>query len=467
MRIGALQKKTSMHRVLVIDDDTELLESTMQVLRLDGHEVSGATDSATALQLVASWHPHLVLLDYHLRETTGAEVAPQIRALDGVCQVLLVTGYASEQPARKLLADLDIQGYHDKADGPHRLLVLVDAALKHYRALRSVDRQRSSLRQLLDASPKICALQSVDALLQTSLVELAALLRGGDGFVATVNSGLFLLGSATEAVSVHAATGRFTGTHAVSELPTGVGRLVSDALTRLEPHTAEGRYVVVPLRTRDGDPGCMIIEGTQLPRELVETCELYGRQVTQALENVRLYERATVDPLTHLYTRDFGLRRLDEVLRLASRTRTPTSVILCDVDHFKAFNDRLGHAGGDRVLHVMGSTLQAMSRTTDVPSRHGGEEFLIVLPATDAEGACVVAERMRAAVESLRIVFERAEMSVTASFGVATLPHAACIAADAHIDLVKRADRALYQAKNAGRNRVISDRAVPGDAAAA
>ena len=128
MRIGG-RKTGPVHRILVVDDDAELLASTVQLLRADGHEVQSASEAARALSLVAEWRPHLVLLDYHLRETTGAMVAPKIRALDDVCQVLLVTGYASEQPARKLLADLEIQGYHDKADGPHRLLVLVDSAV--------------------------------------------------------------------------------------------------------------------------------------------------------------------------------------------------------------------------------------------------------------------------------------------------------------------------------------------------
>lgn len=466
MRIGSLQKRSE-HRILVIDDDVELLASTVQLLRRDGHDVKSASEAAAALELVHAWRPHLVVLDYHLRETTGATVAKKIRAIDDVCQVLLVTGYASEQPARKLLEDLDIQGYHDEADGPHRLMVLVDAALKHYRALRSADRQRRALRHLLDAAPKISALQSVDDLLQTALVELARLLRGGDGFVATANSGLFLLGSAAEAVSVHASTGRFIGARSVSELPVGIGPVVRAALTRLEPHCVDGRFVIVPLRTREGDPGCMIVEGSELPEDAVEACKLYARQVTQALENVRLYERATVDPLTRLFTRAFGLQRLDEALRLGVRTKVPTSVVLCDVDHFKSLNDRYGHAGGDIVLHAVGAALQSICRATDVPSRYGGEEFLIVLPATNVTGAQRVAERMRRLLEDQRIAFEGSTLAITASFGVATLGIAASAVPGSDLELVKGADRALYRAKRAGRNQVVVEPMEGADAAAA
>jgi diguanylate cyclase (GGDEF)-like protein len=466
MRVGSL-RETSEHRILVIDDDIGLLAGTVQLLRRDGHDVKSASDAAAALELVRTWRPHLVLLDYDLRETTGATVAKEIRDIDEVCQVLLVTSYASEDPSRKLLADLEIQGYHDRADGPLRLMVLVDAALEHYRALRSVDRQRRSLRHLLEAAPKISALQSVAELLQTALVELARLLRGGDGFVATANSGLFLVGSAAEAVSVHASTGRFIGARSLSELPVGIAPVVRAALTRFDPHCVDGRFVIVPLRTREGDPGCMIVEGSDLPEEAVEACKLYARQVTQALENVRLYERATVDPLTGLYTRAFGLQRLDEALRLGVRTKVPTSVILCDIDQFKSFNDRYGHAGGDIVLHAVGAALQSICRATDVASRHGGEEFLIVLPATTVTGAQLVAERMRRLLEEQRIAFEGSTLAITASFGVGTRSIAASAIPGSDLELVKGADRALYRAKRGGRNQVVVEPMEDLDAAAA
>jgi diguanylate cyclase (GGDEF)-like protein len=467
MRTGSLQKTSEHHRILVVDDDLERLAGTMLLLRGEGHDVNGASEAAAALELVRSWRPHLVLLDHHLRETTGATVAKEIRDIDDVCQVLLLTGHASEQPARKLLADLHIHGYHAEADGPHRLMVLVDSALEHYRALRSVDRERRSLRRLLVASQKVSAFQSVDQLLQTALVELAGLVGGGDGFVATANSGLFLLGSAAEAVSVHAATGRFAGARAMSELPAAVRPLVRAALTRLEPHGVDGRYLVVPLRTRDGDPGCMIVEGSELPEDAVEACQLYARLVTQALENVRLYEHATVDPLTRLYTRAFGLQRLDEALRLGVRTKTPTSVVLCDVDHFTSVNDRHGHAGGDVVLHALGAALRSLCRASDVASRHGGEELLVVLPATSVSGARAAAERMRRLLEEQRIPFEGSTLSITASFGVATLGVAASARAGSDVALVRGAERALYRAKRGGRNQVVVEQMEDLDAEAA
>jgi diguanylate cyclase (GGDEF)-like protein len=454
MRLRASPSTAATHKILVVDDDAELLESTVRLLRREGHEVTSATTEAEALEHVRSGRPHLVLLDYYLRETTGETVARSIRSIDELCQVLLVTGYASEQPARKLLAELDIQGYHDKADGPQRLLILVDAALKHFRALRRVDGQRRHLRHLLDVAPRICAIQPVDKLLEVALTELSGLLHGGDGFIATSNSGLFVLGSARETVSVHAATGRFAGMSSMSELPSGLGTIVTSALDRAQPYAHEGRYVIVPLQTRDGDRGCMIVESAELHVDAIEACEIYARQVTQALENVLLYERATVDGLTRLYTRDYGIQRLAEAFSLGSRTDEPTSVILLDIDHFKRVNDTFGHAGGDLVLRAVSAAIREECRVTDVASRHGGEEFLLVLPATDAVGARVLAERIRKRLAGERIVFDGVTIAVTASFGVAS------VTADRYAELeteelVKRADDALYAAKRGGRDEVV------------
>jgi diguanylate cyclase (GGDEF)-like protein len=307
---------------------------------------------------------------------------------------------------------------------------------------------------VLDVAPRICAIQPVETLLDVALTELSGLLRGGAGFIATSNSGLFVLGMAQEAVSVHAATGRFAGIRSLSELPGAIAPLVASALGRTTPYSHEGRYVVVPLQTRAGDRGCMIVEAAELHGDAVEACEIYARQVTQALENVLLYERATVDGLTRLYTRDFGLQRLAEAFSLGSRTDQPTSVVLLDIDHFKRVNDTFGHAGGDLVLRAVAATIRAECRVTDVASRHGGEEFLLVLPATDSAGACILAERVRARLAGERIVFDGVRITVTASFGVAS------VAADAYAhvgpeELVRRADEALYAAKRMGRDAVV------------
>jgi diguanylate cyclase len=119
-----------------------------------------------------------------------------------------------------------------------------------------------------------------------------------------------------------------------------------------------------------------------------------------------------------------------------------------DLDHFKQANDRFGHGAGDDVLAAVGEALRATLRASDFGGRYGGEEFLMLLPATDQEGALALTEKLRALIEQLE--FQQQDLRITASFGVATYPLDA-LDADG---LVRMADRALYSAKGKGRNRV-------------
>lgn len=157
-----------------------------------------------------------------------------------------------------------------------------------------------------------------------------------------------------------------------------------------------------------------------------------------------------LDALTGLHNR----RHLDEHLRAtvsaAKRRKQWLAVLMIDVDHFKSVNDSLGHAAGDEVLCEVARRLTRALRAEDVAGRWGGEEFLVLLPQTDAEGAVVVGERVRALVDKGPVRLADGEVPVTVSVGVA-----GGLGPDGD-DLVQRADTALYEAKAAGRNRVVT-----------
>lgn len=406
------------------------------------------------VELVRKHKPHLILLDYHLPGGTGADVVAEIRTFDTTTEVLLVTGYASNQPARRLLAELDIQGYHDKADGPERLLVLIDAALKHYRALDRVRRQKASLRHIIDSTPEIVQLQSGRQVLHAALNHLVPLLQGGDGFIATANNGLFVFDGANEGISIHAATGQFAQAGGFGALPSEIGEVVAAGLRQDAPHWHPRGYAVVPLETRTGERGCMVVQAPGLPADSHEACAIYAHLVVQALENVILFERATIDPLTGVGTRAFGMQRFEETLGLARRTDDHTSVLFLDLDHFKEINDQHGHAAGDVTLHAVARCILETIRTTDVVFRYGGEEFAVVLPATDRAGALEVGERIRNAIENLPVPFEARCLSITTSMGVASAtPNDERTTAE----LLEAADAALYRAKDEGRNRIFCE----------
>ncbi|MBA3794948.1 MAG: diguanylate cyclase [Rubrobacter sp.] len=186
--------------------------------------------------------------------------------------------------------------------------------------------------------------------------------------------------------------------------------------------------------------------------------ELHRRLALQNEEleklNRMLFEQSREDPLTTLGNR-LRLREDLEVLRgRAKRYNHSYAVVLCDVDHFKAYNDRYGHLAGDDALQRVAETISACLRRGDTAYRYGGEEFLVVLPEQDARAAAAIAERLRRAVQDLEIPHEAnaPQDVVTVSAGVAALS----TTGDPD-ELLKRADAALYAAKKAGRNRVSAD----------
>ncbi len=162
-----------------------------------------------------------------------------------------------------------------------------------------------------------------------------------------------------------------------------------------------------------------------------------------------LIQKANMDALTGLINRNHGEDLLEQQAKLAWRHDQPWSVILADIDHFKDCNDQYGHAVGDDVLKAIGQEIRRILRETDKPIRWGGEEFLLLLPYNDQEGALQVASRLHAALK--RFNHPKAG-NITMSMGVATHRNG-----DDIKTLVERADQALYRAKRNGRNRTESE----------
>jgi len=171
------------------------------------------------------------------------------------------------------------------------------------------------------------------------------------------------------------------------------------------------------------------------------------------VKNRMLSEVSSRDSLTGLYNRWFVLEKIDSELNRALRHGSPMSLLMLDLDHFKQVNDTFGHSAGDMVLQEIGRLLRDSCRVYDVPGRYGGEEFCIVLPETKTGNTTVVAERIRQRLASSEVLCGDRAIAVTASFGIAGMD-----SDDAGVlspaELIERADRALYAAKNRGRNRV-------------
>jgi len=194
------------------------------------------------------------------------------------------------------------------------------------------------------------------------------------------------------------------------------------------------------------------------PPDLVARLQLHLKvkrlQDELVMKNRALEQLSTVDALTGLRTRRFIDESLSVEFLRSRRYRTPLSVVMGDIDHFKRVNDDHGHQAGDVVLRGVGELLNRMVRGTDVAGRYGGEEIIIIQPQNSLEGASVLAERIREAIEAERFEMPGgSDLQVTISLGVAEYRKGF----DSPDDLVAAADRALYLAKDGGRNRVVTD----------
>jgi len=217
--------------------------------------------------------------------------------------------------------------------------------------------------------------------------------------------------------------------------------------------------LVFPLVVREEPIGTLIVASKQhgaFGASIRETLQALANQLAVSLSNARavrqLEELATTDGLTGCLNKRAFLDQLDQKLMAAQRFGRKLSLVITDLDHFKSVNDTYGHATGDRVLQQLGQVLKRVKRETDIVARFGGEEFCVLCEETDARGAKLLAERVREELGRTELQTELGALRVTASLGVATFPDHAASAEE----LFSQGDKALYAAKNQGRNRVCT-----------
>ncbi len=200
--------------------------------------------------------------------------------------------------------------------------------------------------------------------------------------------------------------------------------------------------VILASSSAYGDDACQLLE--QFRADL-------GLAFNNALAHDRLEHLAAIDPLTDAYNRRFGLTRLREEFSRAIRAENPLGVLMLDLDHFKAVNDTYGHLVGDRLLRAVATTCRRVLREGDVLVRYGGEEFLVILPGAGADDVAEIGERLRRAVGETTVPEGDQRIGATLSVGAAQYRDEI----DSPEALLASADTALYEAKDAGRNRVV------------
>ena len=241
---------------------------------------------------------------------------------------------------------------------------------------------------------------------------------------------------------------------------------IYDALKQLTPETEyiltnNDKIGAFPLKSEEGEiSGCIVARSTldALSKRDISYLEQLTRQSAITINRANSYSRilqyATIDALTNLNNRRQFEHRLGQEIATTKRQNNPLCAMMIDIDFFKKVNDTYGHASGDAVLRGVASIIKSALRESDIPSRYGGEEFAVLLPYTHIQEAKIVGERLRKAIESspIPVSIEDSDIksiNVTISMGLAEFNNK-----ETGEELFERADKALYEAKESGRNRV-------------
>ena len=235
-------------------------------------------------------------------------------------------------------------------------------------------------------------------------------------------------------------------------------RKLNPGQIRMDPKATLKSHLTLPLTLEKEILGCISINSEQpnaFDAQDLQFFSVIGYQMAATIEHLQrlssIKNLAIYDTLTGLYNRRYFEERFGTEVQQSFTNKTPLSLILIDIDHFKKVNDTFGHPEGDKILRGVASLLKNSVRKKDTVARYGGEEFILILPEAGVEAASMIAERIRKLVESTRFDVGNAHLNATISLGISSLPSHRARSKD---ELVKMADLALYRAKREGRNRV-------------
>jgi diguanylate cyclase (GGDEF)-like protein/PAS domain S-box-containing protein len=409
--------------ILIVDDAPDNLGTLRTMMLRQGYQTFVATSGDRALDIAQRVKPDLILLDVVMPGIDGLETCRRLKALPATARIPVIF-MSARGDTEDVVAGFDT-GAADYIAKPLRLeevCARVRAQLRLRSSSETQTEQADRLRMIVNS----------------------------------MDQGLLIVERCGRVQYANPACDRYLG-YAPDEL---VGLLLKDLLDGKESGSYERLDAMsygtreVQIRHRDG--GLRAMDLTMTPMHAADG--LFVALLHDITHHKRsedaLQRAAMLDPLTQIANR----RHFDEFLhkewQRAIRNAQPLSLVVLDVDHFKLYNDTLGHAAGDLCLQKVAETLQLhAARPTDLAARYGGEEFVLLFAETPAESAVRLAEMIRAAVEALEVPNPRSTTSpwLTVSVGVATIVPTQLDAID---NLFVCADRAMYAAKAGGRNRV-------------
>lgn len=466
-------------RILIAEDDVVSALVLRRVLEDMGHDVDRAGSGEEAWQFAQDQPYDVVVSDWMMPGTDGLELCRLLRSrLDGAYTYFILLSAKSQREARTEAVAAGVDDFLVKPVDPEELEARLTTARRILNMQDELRARSSKLTQMMGY------LESANRRFSDLFVGLPvpSITFDTDGRIVEWNRAsedLFCLTPdevwQRDVVEVIADPGDREWARAFVERSIA-GECIQNEERTIHRTDGTPRYLVYstfPLRNNASEiigAVCTCNDLTAqrtLERRLAEQLRvantlneaLEARKEDLAQANARLEELATTDGLTGLKNHRFFIEALGPSLAYANRHDEPLSLVLCDIDHFKQFNDAFGHPAGDALLREFAALLRDHSRAEDLVARCGGEEFAVLLRNCSREASIQVAEKLR------RVIAEHpwTLRAVTASFGVATLGDLDNRTAEAMVDT---ADRALYSSKQAGRNRVTHASGLPPDAAA-
>lgn len=460
-------------RILIIDDDSGLRKTLADILRAKGYDILTAGSGAEGIALLGDYAVNLALIDLGLPDMPGLEVLNMLKAGYPSIEAIILTGNATLDAAIEA-TNREAFSFLLKPYDIDTLLLQIRRAIEKQQARERITKdsimlqnKNMKLKVLYSVSQAISKTMDLEELLPEVLRTLAetemftfeikgaiSLIEGEKMLLSSfINIAETELEPCSDIRPGECLCGRAMAT---GEIVIAGNCSVDSRHLMCNPAVQPHGHIIVPLKAAGAVVGMLnlfIQPETEVTDEISGLLTSVASQVGIAISNARLYEESKNsslhDPLTGLANRRFMEIQLDKSLDSAKRYREALSFIMVDIDHFKNYNDCHGHQEGDRLLGRLAGILLREVRKADYVFRYGGEEFLVVLPETNLDRACEAAERLRKAVEA-------ETGGVTISLGVASLTESL----QEKDQLIDAADKALYRAKENGRNRVEGSREI-------
>jgi len=457
-------------KVLIVDDDKSMRQSLRSVMEEEGYEVLEADNGATGLQKIKIEQPDLVLLDIVMPSLDGIKVCKAVKSdpdLEKTLVIMTTSKGSKEDVIRGLESGAD--DYIVKPFDKSELLARIRTSLRAGHLLRQLEREKRDLLAILDISNAITSTLDSKEVLYSIVKKISEIIDVSRCSIVRINSDEnkgFVVATNEDPDIFNIEIDLMKYPEILKVLETKdivvINDIENDPLVESVRDNLIGvdfqSLLVLPVIMKQNVIGTILLRTARRDRSFsereIQFCQIVANAAANALINASLFESmelanihleklATTDGLTGIFNHRYFYRRLDEEFNRAERYNTPLSAIMVDVNNFKEINDTLGHRTGDQVLKELAVILKSIIRRSDIVARYGGDEFIVLLPQTDRQGAEIEAQRVFQSIMD-HVFKTMKETRLIISYGLSTYPNEKIIKSD---DLVTAADRELYANK--------------------